>query len=486
MKKLIIILICLPLLLLVSCSHNDKENEKLQFDTKEIDTSQYNKIDTKEELNSLDQNTIDINEEETVEDIKDVNLEDNELYENLKILCESPRIYNTDGERRASEYLIKKLSEYGYQTKTQEFPVYKKEFDDFLTASSIWKYFYKFTGNDDSIGTGKNIIATKENTDGKRTLYITAHYDTTDTTGAIDNGSGVVVALEITRQLQALNLPLNIEVIFFSAEEFGLQGSTYFVSQLSTEEKENALGCINIDLVGQNQDDCEVILKTYLAQINVLSLLMDGYYQFQHGRGEASDHTSFYMGGIPVIYFADNITHQLEDTLANPLDGVDIEKLKELTKILCNFIINFNLDEYDNIIKNPYTKEYEELPDTEDVMGFSLVQINKILKDNGSGSKIQYILKKDKDNQLKISEEDNRFLDEELTRQIENFDVYEEHIRYKVIEEKENNTIIQYKDESTSFNYGILEGNITVVEALQLIEDRRGFTKSGTILYNLD
>jgi hypothetical protein len=486
MKKLIIILICLPFLLLVGCSHNDKVNEKLQLGTKEINIPENNEIDTKEKLNSIELNNLEDNLDETIEDIKDVTIEDNELYENLKILCESPRIYNTDGEKRASDYLIKKLSEYGYQTKTQEFPVYKKSFDDFLTPLSVQQYFYKFTGNDDSIGIGKNIIATKKNTDSKKTLYITAHYDTTDTTGAIDNGSGVVVALEIARQLQTFDLPINVEFTFFSVEESGLQGSTYFVSQLSTEEKENALGGINIDLVGQNQDDCEVILKTYLAQINVLTLLMDGYYQFYHGRGEASDHTSFYMGGIPVIYFADNVTYQHEDTLANPLDGVNIDKLIELTKILCNFIINFNLDEYDNILISSYTKEYTDLPETEKVMGYSLIKVNKILKESGSGSKIQYLLKNDKDNQLKITEEDNRFLDEELIDQIKNFDIYKENIKYKIIEDEEKNTIIQYKDESTIFNYGVLEGDITVDEALQLIEERSGFTKNGTLLYDLD
>ena len=387
---------------------------------------------------------------------------------------------------RASEYLIDKLTEYGYQTDLHEFPVYHKKGEDWLFAQSIQEYFKQnYSDISEKIGTGKNIIATTANPDGKQTLYITAHYDTTpDTNGIRDNGSGVVTVMEIARQLQGINLPINIEFIFFSAEEAGLQGSTYFVSQLTKAEKDNTLGCINIDVVGQNEDN-KVILKTYAAQINVLSLLMDKYHPFAHGRSEASDHTSFYMGEIPAIYFADKIV-SVKDTTDNPLEEIEIEKLKTLTQIICNFILNFDLEIYDDLIKNSYTEEYTDLPNTEEVMGYSLIQANKVLKDNGASSKIQYILINDKDNQLKITEEDNRFLEDELINQIENFDVYKEHIRYKVLEDAEKNIIIQYKDEYTSYNYGVIEGNITVDEALQLIEERSGFTQYGTLFYNLD
>jgi hypothetical protein len=491
MKKRIIFVMFLLSLLLVSCSHTDTEDGVKQLDTKDIKNIEENNVNKDDKLNSMEENNIENNESKPViqQEIKNITVEDNELYDNLKILCESPRIYNSDGEKRASEYLMKKLSEYGYQTKIQEFPVYKKSFDDFLSPSSVWQFFYKFTGNDNRIGTGKNIIATTTIPDGKKTLYITAHYDTTaDTNGIRDNGSGVVTVMEISRQLQGINLPINVEFILFSGEEAGLQGSTYFVSQLTQEEKNNSLGCINIDVVGQQGDsegDSEVALKTYLSQINVLSLLMDKYHKFAHTRSEASDHTSFYMGEIPAIYLADKkvIT---KDTTVNPLDEIDIEKLKELTKIICDFILNFNLNNYDNAMKNSYTKEYTDLPDTEMIMGYTLIQANKILKESGSGSKIQYLLKNDKDNQLKITEEDNRFLDDELINQIENFDVYKEHIRYNFLEDEEENIIIQYKDEWTSYNYGVLEGKITVDEALQLIEERSGFTQSGSLFFNLD
>lgn len=56
---------------------------------------------------------------------------------------------------------------------------------------------------------------------------------------------------------------------------------------------------------------------------------MDKYYIFAHARSETSDHTSFYMGEIPVFYFADEKV-SVKDTTNNPLEEIDIEKLKEL------------------------------------------------------------------------------------------------------------------------------------------------------------
>ena len=417
----------------------------------------------------------------TPEKIKNVNVEDNELYDNLKELCNSPRKFDTDGEQRALNFLIDKNTEYGYAVETQEFYVYSKTINDYLTPTSVWQYFDKYSGEKDCIGKGKNVISTSANPDEKKTLYITAHYDTTsDTNGILDNGTGVVVAMEIARQLQGIKLPINIEYIFFSAEEAGLQGSTYFVSQLTKEEKENTLGCMNIDVIGQKGDN-EVALKTYEAQINVLSLLMDKYHKFPHSRSEVSDHTSFYMGEIPAIYFADEKV-STKDIADNPLDAVDIEILKEQTKIICNFILNFDSDDYDNLLKDSYTKEYTDLPKTDEVLGYSLVQANKVLKDNGAGSDIQYILKNDEGNQVIITEKDNRFLKE---NEIQNFDIYNEHVKYKVSEE-DDNTIVQFKDEWIGFNYDVLEGNISTENALELLNNQGKFTKDGILFYEMD
>lgn len=361
--------------------------------------------------------------------------------------------------------------------------MYLRSFND-IYPQSITQYFVDFTTNKDIIGKGKNIIALSDNPKGKKTLYITAHYDTTsNTNGILDNGSGVVVAMEIARQLHGIDLPINVEFVFFSAEEAGMQGSAYFVSHLTQEEKDNALGCINLDVVGQKGDN-EVALKTFSAQINVLSLLLNNYYGFPLGRSELSDHTSFYMGNLPAIYFADKDV-VTKDSSVDPLDELDIEKLKKLTNIISNFIIDFDLDEYNSLLKNSYCKEYTDLPSTNEILGYSLIQVNKVLRDNGAGSNTQYILQNKDGNQVKITEKDIRFLDDNITKELQNFDVYNEHVKYK-LSEQEGQTFVQYRDDWLVLYYNELEGQISEEDALELLNNQNKFTNDDTLKSELN
>ena len=471
-----IILLMLTLLLFTGCSHNDKENEIDQKQTNAINKVRTDEITIAPNVTTITTPII------TPEVIRNVNVEDNELLKNLKELCKSPRRFNTDGENRALDFLIDKMTEYGYDTTTQEFSVYKKTLTDIYSAT-VWQYFDKYKGDKDSAGKGTNLIATTTNPDKKNTLYITAHYDTTrDTKGIRDNGSGVVVAMEIARQLQTISLPINIEFIFFSAEETGMQGSAYFVSQLTQEEKDNALGCINIDVVGEKGAN-EVVLKTYLSQINVLSLLMDEYHEFHHSRSEASDHTSFYMGEIPAIYFADEKV-KTKDNTVNPLEELDIEKLKELTRIICDYIINFDIDDYNNLLKNSYTKEYTDLPNNGNIEDYTLIQVNKILREDGAGSNKQYIWKNSEGNQVVITEMDSRFFSEDLTEELQSFNSYNDYTKYKIF--KENNiTIVKYVD-LVAFRLYELKGNIIKDEALELLNNQSVFNSNVTLINALN
>ncbi len=475
MKKIFLIIFLIVLLLFPGCSHNN--------DTDLIKKSQSDKVNMTKDImvspTTVPSTTVAIPPLPE----KIINIEENELLNNIMDLSKSPRLFDTDGEKRALIFLISKMIEYGYEIETQEFNVYNKPNSD-IYSTTLWQYFDKYSGENNSIGKGTNLIATTVNPDRKKTLYITAHYDTTgDTNGIRDNSSGVAVAMEISRQLQGINLPLNIEFIFFSAEEAGMQGSAYFVSQLSQEEKSNILGCINIDVVGEKGDN-EILLKTYANQINVLSLLMDECYNFSHSNSEASDHMSFYMGQIPAIYFADEKV-ETKDRSSDPMIELDIDKLKELSKVICNFIIDFDLDTYYNMIINSYIKEYTDLPFTEDVLGYSLVQVNKILRKDGAGSDTQYILSNSDGEQVVITKKDNRFLTEELEAEIQSFDTYNEHVSYKVIENNDN-ILIKYQDNWLFIYYDILEGTLTKKEAFKLLNNQDKFTNYGTLVLDLN
>ncbi|MDD3172473.1 MAG: M20/M25/M40 family metallo-hydrolase [Herbinix sp.] len=475
MKKIILLLCFILTILITGCSNSNKETDNKQFQTN-ITEDIYLDSDITMALTPTEKPTT------TPEVTKVVNVEDNELLNNITELCKSPRRFDTDGEQRALNFLNDKMIEYGYQTRTQEFYVYEKTLNDIYSATP-WQYFDKYSGEKDSVGKGINLIVTTANPDEKKTLYITAHYDTTrDTNGIRDNCSGVAVVMEIARLLQGIKLPINIEFVFFSGEEAGMQGSASFISQLSHEEKNRALGCINMDVVGEVGDN-KVMLKTNSFQINVLSLLMDEFHEFSHARSEASDHFSFYMGGIPAIYFADENV-KTKDSTDNPLEELDVEKLKELTRIICDFILNFNLVDYQNLIKNSYTREYTDMPNIGKIQNYSLIQVNKILRDNGSGSDIQYILKNEDGNQVVITEKDSRFLRADLAAEIQTFNTINDYTKYKVLEE--NYMIsVKYAD-LVSFSLYELIGNVSQDEALELLENIGVFTSNVALINALD
>lgn len=473
MRRKLIICSIFCSLLLVNCSYlsGNKSNY-----------NKYNVIaDTTNNSNNgspfLDESISDavITYEPVIDNYKFV-IDTNEMTQNLTTLCESPRRFGTEGEEKASNFLNQKLISYGYETEFQEFNVYNRNIVDAIHASSIAEYFQ--VNKDEFLGKGKNILTLSTN-NGKKDLYLVAHYDTTKNSfGSVDNGSGVIVVLEVAKQLYNLDLPFNLKVVFFSAEEFALQGSTYYVSQLSQNEISNTIGCINIDLVGQIGEP-EIILKTISNQINVLSVLIDRSYNFEHGFGSASDHRSFHMGGIPVIYFGDDINNRKEDS--SPMDSIDINKLKKLAKILCEFIANLDIKEYDELLKNEYSDNYFINSNQKDILGYSLTEAREILKVDGSGSKQQYKLNNTNGTNVVITEEDIRFLDTTRIYEIENYLLYEEQVKYYVKQDNSNGIVVYYQDLYISNNYGELVGKIDLNTALELIKNRTDLINEETI-----
>lgn len=417
----------------------------------------------------------------TAEAKKELDIHNNELLENLNEICQSPRVYDTEGEQRGVDYLVQKMNEYGYHTSTQEFGVYRKSPGDTDPL--------KYSIEENRVGTGINIIGSSKIQNRKETLYITAHHDTTsDTNGIRDNGSGVTTVLEIARQLNEIELPVNVVFVFFGAEEVGFQGSCYFVSQLTEEEIKHAVGCINLDCVG-GRGDKEFVFNTYREEINVLYLLMNEKESFPLRNDGRSDHTPFQLKGIPSIFISD-YTIQIKDTIDNPSEELDIERLKELTEFICNKIIAFDLTEYHKIIKNSYIKEYApvainpflnklfpEINDFAISTDYLLVQMNKVLTKNGSRSDIQYIFKNSMDSQVTITEYNINYLKEYMLDEINDLKTFSNYAAYDVIKD-DNHITVRYK-EKESDRYLILEGHLSEEDALELLHDEPYFTYYG-------
>ncbi|HEX2060456.1 MAG TPA: M20/M25/M40 family metallo-hydrolase [Thermoanaerobaculia bacterium] len=159
--------------------------------------------------------------------------------------------------------------------------------------------------------------------------------------GADDNASGTAAVLVAAQRLQSLLANAQnrrtIVVAFFSAEETGLGGSSYFVAH-SPVPVEKIVAMINLDMVGAMKDDKLVALGSESApewkslldrvatetKLNVASS-GDGY--------GPSDQTSFYAKQIPVLHFFTG-THERYHTPEDDADAINFagaEKVADLT-----------------------------------------------------------------------------------------------------------------------------------------------------------
>ncbi len=131
--------------------------------------------------------------------------------------------------------------------------------------------------------------------------------------GADDNASGVAMMLQLMRKIKQTKKLRKNNYIFiaFSGEEQGLLGSNYFVKNPTTDLKSVAY-MLNFDMLGRLDSTKKTLtifgvgtspvwkdklmpkIKTDTTQIKIKTS--------ESGTGN-SDHTSFYLKGIPVLHY---------------------------------------------------------------------------------------------------------------------------------------------------------------------------------------
>ena len=131
--------------------------------------------------------------------------------------------------------------------------------------------------------------------------------------GADDNASGTAAMLELARLLKASDLKKNNYLfIAFSGEELGLYGSKYF-TQNPTVDLGAVNFMINMDMVGRLVDSSKTLTvggfgtsptwgELYNRQGNG-ALFQAASYRFDSSGTGPSDHTSFYVKNIPVLFY---------------------------------------------------------------------------------------------------------------------------------------------------------------------------------------
>jgi Zn-dependent M28 family amino/carboxypeptidase len=101
--------------------------------------------------------------------------------------------------------------------------------------------------------TTENVIADTTTGRADRTVVVGAHLDSVpEGPGINDNGSGSATILEVAEAMSELDIqPRNrVRFAFWGAEESGLVGSEYYVSQLPKRELKDIAVNLNFDMVG--------------------------------------------------------------------------------------------------------------------------------------------------------------------------------------------------------------------------------------------
>lgn len=176
----------------------------------------------------------------------------------------------------------------------------------------------------DSLRTGHNVIGWIDNK-APYTVVIGAHYDHLgygeDSNslyrgsekmihpGADDNASGVSGMLELAKLMAHADMKTNYLFIAFSGEELGLFGSHYFAEHPTLPWKSLSY-MINLDMIGRLNDSTHLLfVGGYGTSPQWAGLLADNPYKkfftlkFDSSGTGPSDHTSFYIKNIPVLFF---------------------------------------------------------------------------------------------------------------------------------------------------------------------------------------
>ncbi len=162
------------------------------------------------------------------------------------------------------------------------------------------------------------------------------HYDSVpQAPGASDNATGTAAVLEIASVLSKNGQAAGHCFVLFGAEENGLLGSRYYVSQLDAAAKSRIKAMLNFDMVGVGSEGWWLIGSSDLQrQMGTLAgeLQIEDVEPSTLIRGLSSDHASFIEGGIPALMFhrwEDNLLHTPQDVSGR----VDAQYLEEAARM---------------------------------------------------------------------------------------------------------------------------------------------------------
>ncbi|CAN5524329.1 hypothetical protein BH23CHL5_BH23CHL5_19280 [soil metagenome] len=235
------------------------------------------------------------------------------------------REYTTAGNVEAADYLHRRLAGFGLR---------------------VW--YEGFLSDDGRLLL--NVVAEIPGTDQNTPVLLSAHFDSRaedigepfPAPGALDNGTGVAVLLEIARVLKGYAIQHPVHVVFLNAEEYGLQGATAFGKRAVIDEERTYRAGINIDSIGaalpQNQiylnyNDANRWISEMVTEVNrkwglAVSVASSGNEKI------VADHTELNRMGIPTIMAASVLYGDpLINNSTDMIDSVNLGYAQEVARL---------------------------------------------------------------------------------------------------------------------------------------------------------
>ncbi|MDZ7746225.1 MAG: M28 family metallopeptidase [Halobacteriales archaeon] len=140
--------------------------------------------------------------------------------------------------------------------------------------------------------------------DSDETLLVTSHVDAHDIAeGAVDNGAGTAMVVELARTLaeREAELDTRVEFVCFGAEEVGLVGSSHLASE---RDLETVKAVLNLDGVvqGRNLAAHTHGFDALNAAVNRVSDRLKQPFTANPNHGPHSDHWPFVERGVPGLH----------------------------------------------------------------------------------------------------------------------------------------------------------------------------------------
>ena len=192
----------------------------------------------------------------------------------------------------------------------------------------------------DRDATAPNVIADLPAADSGRIadrIVLSAHLDGHDlAASALDNATGVAVALAVARACAASGERFPVRVALFSAEEWALTGSAKYLGGLPADELHRLRLNINLDTVGGDDSLTALVSESSrMEALTVSAAQLSGIAIATHWPlMENSDHANFARAGIPALRLIagfnrpdSNVRHIL-----SPQDTIDKVRPEELTR----------------------------------------------------------------------------------------------------------------------------------------------------------